>query len=70
MSDAKYPSNPWGPFASDPWSPILDMGTGDAFDAAVRDARRIRLAEERADLALREMEEERQRSKGQAKISG
>ncbi len=63
MGEAKYPSNPWGPFASDPWSPILDMGTGEAWDAAVQAARHIRIAEERADAALREMEEERRLSK-------
>jgi len=56
----KYPSNPWGPFADDPWSPLLDLGlTGPAWDRAIEDACRIRLAEQRMDDALARMERER-----------
>lgn len=34
------PSTPWGPFTSDLWSPILVIGTEQAFAAAAGDARR------------------------------
>lgn len=62
MNAIRYPSNPWGPFADDPWSSILDMGSGEAWDAAVEDARQQRLSEQRADAALQRMEAERRRS--------
>jgi hypothetical protein len=31
-----YPNPYWGPFEDDPMSPLLDMGSGPAFDAAVQ----------------------------------
>jgi len=32
----KYPGSHWGPFEADPMSPLLDMGSGKAWDRAVQ----------------------------------
>ncbi|MCO6416159.1 hypothetical protein JYK14_08260 [Siccirubricoccus sp. KC 17139] len=44
-----HPGHHWGPFASDPWSPDLDLVTGEAWEALVEQARRIRLNREHAE---------------------
>lgn len=59
LDEPRHPSNPWAPFADDPWSPLLDPVTGPAWVRAVEDARRIRLAEQRAATDLTRMERER-----------
>ena len=60
LRDEKHPSNPWGPFAADPWSPLLDPVTGDSWKAAVEAARQMRLAVERTRESVIRLERERQ----------
>lgn len=65
--DTKHRGNPWGPFADDPNSPLLDPVVGEVWDRAVEAARKLRLAAQRTEDAVARMDRERQAERDRAR---